>query len=329
MSVPSWLGAVAVVSRRLLFRAAALAIAASILLPALAPAWISGASPAWADDPLVITSDNSGGSLVSASNLSPGDLPPTCLTIFYTGAGARDKLQLIVTTDNSALTDYIGVSIEQGRGGRHGDCSGFTGSRVYEGTLAAAGRQHGRELSAMQIVGLTEGSGEVSLRLTFAVGNDNRAQGGSTRSDFTWIAGSPPLVVNGPPGGTPGGAPGQTPRSQPKPAIKMPVVGPPALPGKLPKPGAEPRSDGERHQASKSGTRALAESAAQALAAQVRRIGKPLLKGAGFGLGTLPFVILFLLIQHYIDRRDPKLANAPSYAEPDLPFGNMPHRADA
>jgi len=329
MSVPSCLGAVAVVSRRLLFRAAALAIGATLLLPALAPAWISGASPAWAADRLVITSDNSGGSLVSASNLAPGDQPPTCLTIFYAGAGARDKLQLIVTTDNSALTNYIGVSIEQGHGGRHGDCSGFTGTSVYEGTLASAGQQHGSELSAMEIIGLTEGSGEVSLRLTFAVGNDNRAQGGSTRSDFTWIAGSPPPAVNVPPGGTPGGAPGQTPRSQPKPAIKMPVVGPPALPGTLPKPGAEPQSDGERHQASKSGTRALAESAAQAIAAQVRRIGKPLLKGAAFGLGTLPLVILFLLIQHYIDRRDPKLANAPSYAEPDLPFGNMPHRADA
>lgn len=47
----------------------------------------------------------------------------------------------------------------------------------------------------------------------------------------------------------------------------------------------------------------------------------PALKGAAVtSLITLPLVVLFLLVQRVIDRRDPKLALAPSYGDPFLGF---------
>jgi hypothetical protein len=62
----------------------------------------------------------------------------------------------------------------------------------------------------------------------------------------------------------------------------------------------------------------------------------PALKGAAVSsLMTLPLVVLFLLVQRVIDRRDPKLALAPSYGDPFLgfaerhptrPAGQQPHR---
>lgn len=51
------------------------------------------------------------------------------------------------------------------------------------------------------------------------------------------------------------------------------------------------------------------------------------LKGGAVGLGTVPFLLLFLLIQREIDKRDPKLALAPSYADAYLTF--EPHQSSA
>ncbi|HVE98925.1 MAG TPA: hypothetical protein VNA12_07075, partial [Mycobacteriales bacterium] len=52
----------------------------------------------------------------------------------------------------------------------------------------------------------------------------------------------------------------------------------------------------------------------------VRRIATAVAKGAAFPFLLLLLVLLFLLVQHEIDRRDPKLALAPVYAEHDLAF---------
>jgi hypothetical protein len=47
----------------------------------------------------------------------------------------------------------------------------------------------------------------------------------------------------------------------------------------------------------------------------------PVLKGAAVtSLMILPLVVLFLLVQRWIDRRDPKLALAPSYGDQFLGF---------
>jgi hypothetical protein len=51
----------------------------------------------------------------------------------------------------------------------------------------------------------------------------------------------------------------------------------------------------------------------------------PAARGATYGLGgTAPLLGAFLLIQGRIDRRDPKLALAPAYADPDLTFDDIP-----
>jgi hypothetical protein len=39
-------------------------------------------------------------------------------------------------------------------------------------------------------------------------------------------------------------------------------------------------------------------------------------------------VVLFLVIQDRIDRNDPKLALAPVFGEPDLPFDDPPNPRD-
>lgn len=64
----------------------------------------------------------------------------------------------------------------------------------------------------------------------------------------------------------------------------------------------------------------------QAAAVSVQRVAAVAVDNPGFPLALALVVLLFLLVQYHIDRRDPKLALAPVHADPDLKF--EPPRAD-
>jgi hypothetical protein len=69
----------------------------------------------------------------------------------------------------------------------------------------------------------------------------------------------------------------------------------------------------------------LARTLQQQVFRPVAAAAAPAARGAGYGLGgTAPLLGCFLLIQGRIDRRDPKLALAPTYATPDLTFDAVP-----
>jgi hypothetical protein len=55
-------------------------------------------------------------------------------------------------------------------------------------------------------------------------------------------------------------------------------------------------------------------------------MGQSTARHSGFPLGVLLMLVLFLLLQDRIDRRDPKLTLAPGHADPDLPFDEPPLR---
>lgn len=74
-----------------------------------------------------------------------------------------------------------------------------------------------------------------------------------------------------------------------------------------------------------SGARTLAHAVTSQVIAPVAAAAAPAVRGASLGLGgTAPLLGAFLLIQGRIDRRDPKLALAPAYADPDLTFNDIP-----
>ena len=53
---------------------------------------------------------------------------------------------------------------------------------------------------------------------------------------------------------------------------------------------------------------------------QAVRLAKDAAKKSAIPVVLLAVVIAFLLVQHHVDRSDPKLAMAPVFAEPDLAF---------
>jgi hypothetical protein len=308
---------------RLLCLSILLALLTAVVLPVLAPAALPITSRAWADDHLVIETDAGAAAMVSGANLAAGLMPPRCISINYTGAVADDALSLFAVTSGSELASLISVTIDIGTGGTYGDCSLFTGSTVYEGTLADLGQDHGTELTALPLTKLADNHGQVSFRFGFAIASDNRAQGQSTGADFTWIAGA----------GIPsaGGGTIVTPLSVGS-VVHVPLAGPtPPTVKPSKKPAAHATSKAHRvvsgttrHQAkSHQGTKGFA-AALKAVTVFIRKVSKPLAKGVGIGMGMSPLVGLFLLVQGSIDGREPKLKDAPVHAEPDLAFGVSP-----
>ena len=56
------------------------------------------------------------------------------------------------------------------------------------------------------------------------------------------------------------------------------------------------------------------------LSAQIGRVATAAAKRGAIPVALIVLVVLFLLFQDRFDRNDPKLALAPVYAEPDVPF---------
>lgn len=97
-------------------------------------------------------------------------------------------------------------------------------------------------------------------------------------------------------------------------------------------PGAPPGSPHHRatlaapSSSTGSGPASRLRAASGWLAQQLKQLAldtKLVAQATAFTFLLLPFIVLFLLIQRRIDRNDPKLALAPAYSDPELPFVDL------
>ena len=124
-------------------------------------------------------------------------------------------------------------------------------------------------------------------------------------------------------------------------SVTVPLL--PTGPGRFPstKPAGQPPENRLGDSSSKASNPGAAAQSPAGAAEQIRDAIAQLIttaqqvvpeaaKGGALGLGTLPFVLLFLIIQKRLDERDPKLALAPSYEDDFLSFEDpAPSRPDA
>lgn len=160
----------------------------------------------------VSLSDDSGGAslFTGSTGLVPNRAVSKCVNIAATiGSGADPQDIAIGAAGVSGdLAQYLGVTVEVGTGAHYGDCSGFTGSQVYAGTLAdLSGRGGGRGVATGW---QPTSSQQRSFRFTMVVADSQKALGTKATGTLDWS-----LVDVG-----------VLPEVQPLPVLPVPAPGP-------------------------------------------------------------------------------------------------------
>jgi hypothetical protein len=87
---------------------------------------------------VVLVDDDSGSAMFNVSGMAGGDTATECIAVTYNGSITPADVVLYVAPGGltgTGLDDYLNLTIERGTGGSFGDCTGFSGSSIYSGTL--------------------------------------------------------------------------------------------------------------------------------------------------------------------------------------------------
>ena len=302
-----------------------------------------------------------GPALFTSTGLVPGAPVSRCVDVDLPGQGPSAAVVVRAVAVTGALADDLVVRVEVGpaTGAPDGDCTGFVGQTAYTDTLAAFAQVSAAAPFGVP-TGWQPGTGPVdrAFRLTVEVLDTPGAQGQVAQADLVWAVvtddPAPPPTPTPTPTPSPGGGPASTPTPAP---TAGPTPGPTSVPssgptpeptpeptgGPAPTPGPEPegpdRNDGNDGNdgsttpggggAGDGGAPSGGPSAVEHLydvAVQVAETFTGTLEQGGFPAVLVGVVLIFLLVQDQLDRRDPKLALAPLDEEPPLRFEEVPGR---
>jgi hypothetical protein len=266
-----------------------------------------------------ITDDDGGAPLFTAAALQPGERVTNCIQIKY--SGTKDAPVTLAGNGSGSLDQYLDVDIARGNGGSHGDCTGFSGTPIFSGTLAEFLRTGDSADNAIPAWTANEGEPSRTFRVSVALRDVPQAEGQTASVNFEWSA--------------PGEEPPATPSEPSKP--ETPAVPPVAATNPEPKaktkPVEEPHGDSHTprtggHGAGKGDGGGPAAGGGDDSKSVLDKV-KDVAVGAGKRVAFPSFLallgFLFVLLQNRLDRRDPKLAMAPVNKDDDLlSFGPLP-----
>ena len=321
------------------------AIAIGVLLMLPAPQERSQV-PA-AGEAITLRDDDGGTPMFDIEAMAPGESASKCIAV--TLGGSASAAGLFAVTGGGSLGEHLRLTVDEGTGGGFDSCSGFSGTRIYDGTLAAFATAHGTDKDALA-TSLAGDSGRTrTFRFRLRMAQDNAAQGAAVTARFGWTAhGSGPAAPDAPdaprdaePGGPGPDAPAPAAPAPSAPAPAAPGEGAPAAPPSGSSTGGTGTRGGARERARqrrpRDGSRARGGEPAgrqpqagsssrgkdRSPGALFRKLGQRAQQGAArgaFPLFLLFLVLIFFAIQDRIDRRDPKIALAPLNDEPYIEF---------
>lgn len=149
----------------------------------------SNASNSWSGGTVVITDDDSGSAMFTATNMKPGDSNTNCIVATYSGSLVPADVKLYGTSGGAGLDAYLDVTIDIGTGGAFGNCTGFTlSSTPFTGTLATFASTYtnfGNGIAGWSPAANPESR---TYRITVSLQDNNAAQGLNGTATFTWEA---------------------------------------------------------------------------------------------------------------------------------------------
>lgn len=187
---------------------------------------------------VTLSDDDQGSAMFDVSGLGAGDSVSRCLRVTYAGA-PPSAVTLHGASGGTGLAEHLLMTVEEGTGGGFGSCAGFSGTRVFEGTLASFAQAHPSDGVGVATSMGAAGGDERTFRIELTLANAPAAQGRGAIAEFTWAAraqaGSPP------PGPSPPARPDRDP--PPRPDRDSPPrldLDPPASSGPVGTPSAPP-----------------------------------------------------------------------------------------
>ena len=155
----------------------------------------SNPANSWAAGQVVLTDDDSGAAMFTATKLKPGSTGQKCIVVSSTSTVASTlKMYSSAVTTTNALSTYLNLTVEEGTGGSFGSCVGFSpGGTDFTGTLANLGTTATGFASGVGSFALTGTPTETrTYRFTYTVdaATPNSVQNGTAAATFVWEADS-------------------------------------------------------------------------------------------------------------------------------------------
>ena len=273
--------------------------------------------------PAQLSDDDGGHALFELSAMAPGERASRCLVVAYEGAATTPVAMR--ATGGGDLDTFLDMAVEVGSGGASTDCSGFSGTEVYHGSLAGFLSRYGGDTAGLATWDASSEAPARTFKFTFTLPDDAETMGRSASADFSWQVDVPVTETTVPAAPTPGAAEppadglvaqdapfeiGANESTTPEKAI---VIKPKAV-------AAGRHSGGTAAKAVPASALGQLGEVVGKLLSGVATVAPPVLKRSVFPATLVAVVIGFIGLQNHIDRNDPKLDLAPLNAEPDLTF---------
>jgi hypothetical protein len=140
---------------------------------------------------VVLVDDDSGSAMFNVSGMAGGDTATGCIAVTYNGSITPADVVLYVAPGGltgTGLDDYLNLTVERGTGGSFGDCTGFSGSSIYSGTLDGFAAASTDFASGAGLWTASSTGDSRVYRFTLTLQDDNAAQGLTATTTFTWEA---------------------------------------------------------------------------------------------------------------------------------------------
>lgn len=142
----------------------------------------------WTTGTVALSDDDSGSALFTATGLKPGSTGAKCILVTSTGTLAS-AVKLYATGLSGTLGSDIDLVVEEGTPGTFSSCASFTGSSLYNGTVAGfAGSSTNFATGVGAWTPTGSGSASKTFRFTYTVKSSSTLQGATAGVGFTWEA---------------------------------------------------------------------------------------------------------------------------------------------
>ena len=278
---------------------------------------------------VALTDDDGDQALFAATELVPGRPVSRCLEVRYAGAAGPGDVHLVAEDVTGTLADQLAVRVERGTGGGFASCAGFSGSTVFDGLLTGLGDDADVGVSTGWVPAARDNR---TYRITVEV-PAGTVPGRTAGATFRWlVVPGPPPPATTPPTPEPTSSTTTPPTATPS---TVPTTAAPSTAATAAAPSTRPASAapsaGTVHHTPKGpgGSGGQQRRPGGGLSAAVRqaisdafKLAEGSARHGGVPILALVALILFVLVQDQIDRRDPKLALAPMLGDPYLYFGD-------